>query len=215
MRTVSDYVKDFVLSTPFVEEALAQGWVNYSALARRLRPGIEEELFKEVSEAAIAMALRRLSETLPAEEAGDTSSLCYVREITVRSDLEELTYRASENLLTSFHGALADRPSSGQRFVTFTQGVREATIVVDRESAREILPSLEGEVLIAHLETLAAVTMRLADESLMTPGVHYGILKALALRGINVVEVVSTYTEFTVLLDRQDVDRAFSILLRN
>jgi hypothetical protein len=47
-----------------------------------------------------------------------------------------------------------------------------------------------------------------------TPGVYYSIFKQLAWGNVNVVDVVSTYTEFTVLFEFQNVDRAFSILKR-
>ena len=45
------------------------------------------------------------------------------------------------------------------------------------------------------------------------PGVHYTILKQLAWNDINLVEAVSTYSEFTIILERDVVDRAFSVLM--
>ena len=45
-----------------------------------------------------------------------------------------------------------------------------------------------------------------------TPGVFYGILKQFMWGNINVVEIVSTYTEFIIILKKRDVDRAFSVL---
>jgi len=42
--------------------------------------------------------------------------------------------------------------------------------------------------------------------------VHYSILKQLAWSNINVIEVVSTYTEFTVIIDNARIDTAFSVL---
>ncbi|MBI3366167.1 hypothetical protein HY041_00875 [Candidatus Roizmanbacteria bacterium] len=40
------------------------------------------------------------------------------------------------------------------------------------------------------------------------------LLKSLAWMGINVIEVVSSYTELTIVLENKDVDRAFSVLKR-
>ena len=44
-------------------------------------------------------------------------------------------------------------------------------------------------------------------------GVHYTLLKQLAWHDINLVEAVSTYSEFTIVLRRDVVDRAFSVLM--
>lgn len=44
------------------------------------------------------------------------------------------------------------------------------------------------------------------------PGVYYSILKQLMWGGINVVELVSTYTELILVLEKRHVDRAFAIL---
>ncbi len=38
--------------------------------------------------------------------------------------------------------------------------------------------------------------------------------KQLAWNNINVVEVVSTYTEFTIILQKKQVDVSFSILMK-
>jgi hypothetical protein len=54
--------------------------------------------------------------------------------------------------------------------------------------------------------------IRLAPSTVRSPGVYYSILKQLAWRAINVVDVVSTYTEFTIVVEHADVDRAFAAL---
>jgi hypothetical protein len=42
--------------------------------------------------------------------------------------------------------------------------------------------------------------------------VYYAILKQLTWAGINVVEVVSTMTELTLLLEKTNVEKAFLVL---
>ena len=59
---------------------------------------------------------------------------------------------------------------------------------------------------------LSAITIILPKEAVFVPGVYYSVLKALAWEGINFVEVVSSYTELTIILQNSNVDRAFSVL---
>jgi len=212
MKTVADIVREIVLEQPFLEEGLATGLVNISGLARKIQPQVEEALLKPVSEGALVMALRRLAPQLePA--GGSAGSGSFVQDVAVRSDLVELTFLRSESLLEGLLDLLAQLRAGTHRFVTFTQGVFEVTTILDAQLVDIALTAFKNEKLLARLDDLSAITIRLTKESVYTPGVHYGILKQLALREINVVEEVSTYTEFTVILERSQVDRAFSVLM--
>jgi len=68
------------------------------------------------------------------------------------------------------------------------------------------------EKLLSKFTNLSSITIKLPQEAVYTPGIHYSILKWLAWENINVVEEVSTFTEFTIVLEETQVDRAFSLL---
>jgi hypothetical protein len=213
MRTVADVLEDIVLDSPFLEEGIAEGIINLSALARRLRPRVEAELMKPVSDGALVMALKRMSPEL-GRRAGPPGGLkAYLRDLTVRSDLCELTFLRSETLLDRQQQLLTEVRERRDQFVTFTQGVVEVTAIFDSSLLEAAESIFAGETVLSSLDGLAAITIRLAPETVHTPGVHYAVLKQLAMRGINMVEVVSTYTELTIILERDHVDRAFSVLL--
>ena len=77
-----------------------------------------------------------------------------------------------------------------------------------RRSAIEIFG---GESVLARLGNLSAIIIRLSPRTVHIPGVYYAILKQLAWGNVNVIDVVSTTTEFTILIEKPQVDRAFSI----
>ena len=68
------------------------------------------------------------------------------------------------------------------------------------------------EKLVAKFHNLSSITIRLPKEVVYIPGVYYQVLKRLAWENINVIEVLSTYTELTVIVENKDVDQAFSTL---
>ena len=74
--------------------------------------------------------------------------------------------------------------------------------------------ALAGEELIATVRHLSALVIRLGANVVRTPGVYYGILKELAWQEVNVVDVVSTSTEFTILVENTQVEVAFATLRR-
>ncbi len=213
MITINELLEQIILRTPFLEEGLSQGIINLSALSRKIRPQIEKELLKPVSESAILMALKRLlpdimskSETMDINlKAGD---------ITVRSGLTEFTYLKSATLIENKMQLLDEIKSSEDFFVTITQGVHETTMIVNSSLEKRLEEIFHGETLVKKIDDLAAITIRLTGEMVYLPGVHYNILKQLAWHNINIIEVVSTYTEFNIILQKKEVDTSFSILLK-
>ncbi len=98
------------------------------------------------------------------------------------------------------------------KFLTFTRGIYEVTLIISEEFRKNVDEIFKGERKISSFSNLSAVILRLHPKTVSTPGVHYSILKQLAWSNINVIEVVSTYTEFTVIIDNARIDTAFSVL---
>ena len=51
-------------------------------------------------------------------------------------------------------------------------------------------------------------------DNTVCPGVYYYIFKELAWDNINIADVISTANEFTVIINNNDIHRAFSILMK-
>jgi len=214
MITVAEVLSSIIMESPFLEEAIAEGLINLSALARKVQKRIEKALMKPVSESAILMALKRLSPKVEGKMKLNEKTLCQLGDLMVRSDLTEFTFGRSSTILDCQHEFLNAIRGRIEPFVTFTQGVYETTAIVNADLGDTLEDIFAGERLIASEADLSAITIRLAPESIYTPGVHYSILKQLAWHDINVVEVVSTYTEFSIILQKAQVDTSFSVLMR-
>lgn len=64
MVTVPEAVEKIVNRSRYLSEAMSKGLINLSALARYIKPEIEEMLIKNVSDSSVIMALKRLEKTL-------------------------------------------------------------------------------------------------------------------------------------------------------
>jgi len=214
MITTASVVEDLVRESPLLEEGLAAGVLNLSAVARSLRPRVETVLARSVSDAAVMMALKRLAPRVVAPERAVVKLLRQMRDLTVRSNLVEFTFRSSPTLLERQRDLLHAIAREHDAFLTYTQGVFEATLIASARLAGKIEAAFRAERLVSRLDDLSAIVIPLPPKSVQTPGVHYTLLKQLASHGLNVVEVVSTYGELTIVLAKDEVDRAFSILKR-
>ena len=214
MITIAEMIERYVAESPFLEEGIADGIINLSALARKLKPRVEKALMKSVTESALIMALKRLSPKIEERVIKERKGALELGDITVRSDLSEFTFARSDTLLEKQKRLFHRVDELMSPFITVTQGVFEITAIVNSGLETIVREVFEGEKQVAYLNGLAAVTIRLKPSTVHTPGVHYSILKQLAWRSINVVEVVSTYTELTIILEKSQVDVSFSILMK-
>jgi aspartokinase len=214
MITIPEAVESIVKKSLFLEEALFRGIVNLSALARLVKPDVERELMKEAQESAITIALIRLSKKIKQRKERLLGKFKNVPDIIVRSNLVEVTYSNSSSVFVSRKKLLDQLGGKQAYFLTFTQGINETTIIASRELKDKIKSLFTEEDALSWIDDLSSITVLLPPDTAMIPGIYSYILKALSWEGINIVEVVSTLSELTIVLKDLDIDRAFSIIKR-
>jgi hypothetical protein len=211
MITVPQAVKKIIERSRYLSEAMSKGLINLSSLARYMKPEVEEMLVKDVSEASIIMALKRLeTELKPQIKYKDVFKT--PPEMIVRSRLIELAILNSESLTKKLPLLFDMHAGRHTYFFTVTEGISETTIIASRDLQEKILHTLAEEKILDQFENLSSITIRFPREVLETPGVFYFFLKSLAWEAINVMEVVSTYLEFSIILEDKNINRAFAIL---
>ena len=213
--TVSDTVSEIVSRKPFLEEALASGLINLSSLARDIYPEVSQRMDKEVKHGAVVMALKRLKPDVNYQINERIKKVVdLMGDITVRSNLADFTFRNSDTL-TSNQTRLLDIISKRKEiFYAFSQGIYETTIILSNLIEDDVNEIFKDEFLTFKIANLSSITIKLPEENTSVFGVYYHILKKLAYEGINILEIVSTTHEFTVIVNDDDVDAAFSVLKR-
>jgi hypothetical protein len=213
MRTIATCVEEILVSQPFLEDALTRNILNYSALSEELRDPISKMLRKPVKSGAIMMALRRYS---PPKEMGNKVKLNKVLQnlgdITVRSDLSDYTFKNSPSLVQAHLKTLETIKNDPHIFYTFTRGVHESNILITTGLKSHIEEYYKNEICTSVQDHLSAITIGLPKENTKIAGLYYQFFKRLAWEGIALYEVVSTTNEFTILVEDDVVDKAFSAI---
>jgi hypothetical protein len=215
MRTIAECVDELITGMPFIEEGLNEGLINTSALARKIQPDVSRILRKPVQQGAIVMAIQRRTPINHLKSAEKLKRFFRsLGDLTVRSDLAEFTFRNSKTIFERHAEFLREAGSEVEFFCTFSQGVHESTIIISNSIAQILKKSLRREKLVATLMKLSSVTLRLPEENVRIAGIYYFILQRLAREGINIVEVISTRQEFTLVVKEEDTDRVFTLLMK-
>ncbi|MFA8436219.1 MAG: hypothetical protein ACEPOZ_17010 [Marinifilaceae bacterium] len=213
MITVSQTVENIVNSRPFLAEALVEGIVNVSSLARKIQPQVEEALRKPIKAGAIVMALNRLIPNLEVKmQTGITQLIQNLGDIIVRSHLSDYTFKNSKTLIEKHTQLLETIGRNQEFFYTMVQGVFESNLVVSNSLVESVNQFFNEEQLITKTSNLSAVTLKLPIDNSQQPGFYYFILKKIAWAGINISEVISTTNEFTLVVKDEDIDKTFSVL---
>jgi hypothetical protein len=212
MLSIANKVEQIVSESAFLSEGMALGLINLSELARQLRPQLESDLWKPVGQAAVVMALRRISGRLPQTPAQAIMLAPRMGELTTRTDLTISTFRLSDNSNECQRRLLALAEPYPGMFVTVTRGVHEMLVVCNRPLSHLVEQAFGDERLLARVDNLTALTLRLNPETRRTPGVYHAVLKKLAWDKISVVNMMCTFSEVTILLEQSQTGAAFSVL---
>ncbi|WP_299556774.1 hypothetical protein [Seonamhaeicola sp.] len=215
MKTVSNCVEDILITQPYLEEALSRNIINYSALAVELTEPISKMLKKDVKPGAIMMALRRYN---PPPTLGNSIKMKRViqnlGDITVRSNLTDFTVKNSDTLIDNHAKILARINQENKLFYTFTRGIHESNIIISSSLKGFVHDNLKNETFLAVQDGLSAISINLPQDNSKIAGLYYHFFKRLAWEGIVLYEVLSTTNEFTILVEDEYVDKAFTAIKR-
>lgn len=210
MITVPEAAEKIIKRSRYLSEAMSKGFINISSLARYMKPEIEEMLVKKVNESSIIMALNRLQKKLqPGFKHYNIFKVPPT--IIVRSNLAGLNIANFQGLNKRYEKILNFNDEKKYNII-FTKGVSESTLFVSNEIYGDIKKILNEEQIISEFNKLSSITIQLPKESTNTPGVLYFLLKSLAWEGVNIIEIISTSLELTIIFEDREVNKAFSIL---
>lgn len=230
MRSVSTAVESIIQQDEIALEAMTRGVLNLSAYAEEIQKEVEENTWKEVKKGTIVVALSRFMQELQLVSDSETNNdkaknlqsirpKVYIDDISIRSPLcdisfekTKLTQEATKKLLGS---SLYKQHSS---FFTVTEGVSEITLIAPQKAYDAILKLYAAQPFAvtpkASYQNLTGISVRFSEEYLSMPNVVYVLIGQLAVQRVNIIEVVSTYTELAVIVEEHDTDKAMLALRR-
>jgi len=210
MITVPEAAEKIIKRSRYLSEAMSKGFINNSSLARYIKPEIEEMVFRKVNESSVIMALNRLQKSLK-PQANYKNIFQTPPTTIIRSNLSEINIINSKTLNARYQEIL-NLNIEQKFFLAFSKGISESTIIASNEIAKQIKEIIKDEKLIFEFKNLSSITIQLPKISAETPAVFYFFLKSLAWERINIIEIISTLSEFTMILEDKDVNKTFSII---
>ena len=210
MLKISDAVRDILFSSEIAMSAFEDGVLNLSAYAKTICEEVERRTKKPVKTGSIVVALSRIR-----RESGKRQPLvpdAEVEDLSVKSGLAEISFDRTRAHLARLRNLYRDPAVNAGDFFMVTQGTGEITIVALTNTLSDITTAMRPLKPKAVIKDLVGLTVRFKQDYISVPNIIFAFVRQLALRRINIVEIVSTYTELTFIVSQHDLHNAFLAL---
>ncbi|MBT7715757.1 MAG: hypothetical protein HN745_28850 [Deltaproteobacteria bacterium] len=208
---VSKIVKGLIWEQPFLLEALNRGIIHFGNLAAELKPKVESELEKTVTESSIVMALRRYAEEVKGR-IEIIPSLQLDCEVTMKTGICDFNIIKTNTLLQRLKSFYELVDLGRGDFLNITIGNREISIAISQKYGDKIENLLKSETILHKQEDLVALTIVFNSDFFHTPGITYQVLQSLAWKNVNLLEIISTLTELTIVIEKKDSIKSYTVL---
>ncbi|MCL4324366.1 MAG: ACT domain-containing protein [Candidatus Thermoplasmatota archaeon] len=207
--TAADVTRRYIDEHPSIRDCLAWDVINFTALARKI---LEEKGVK--NEEAVTVACRRYQKQMSGDPTADERLMKVIRgsRIEVRTRVAIIAARNDWEVLLRVDEAAGELLKDRRHLLQLIQGPGSLTVLLEDDLLESVLSGLRKENVIRIHRGLAALTIRSPISIVETPGVLAFLASTLARRGINSLEIVSSHTESTFVLDEKSLLSAFEVL---
>jgi len=212
MVTISHVVQDILNKHVFLQEAVNHGIVSYNKLAADIKPEIEAELGKKVKNNAIVMALRRYSDKL--EKKQQEPAFDYFRETLLKTDICYIVLEESPTLLQKVQTMYKEVDFKRGGIFNIIQGNYEIGIITNQRSKEKSISLFDDEKILNVIEDLVAISLTYSKDFMFAPGVLYNVLRFLAWENINIIGIIMTQKELSIIVKRLDAMKCYNTLER-
>lgn len=202
MIKISVVIEEILKQDDIALAAAKQGWLNLSSYARSIQKDVEERLLKKVQIGSIVTALSRIIGTVPIQaELGRRP----VQSLVVHSSLEGMTYERNEETSDRIRRIYHATKTDNKTYLTVTQGLNEITVIAEARVAETFRTSLKRAQKIYDKKNLIGITVKFDLGYLEIPNLVFALTRRLSYKNINIIEIVSTATELTYILEKKDL----------
>ena len=213
MIKISDIIKEILENDEEAYFACQRGILNFSAYAREIKTDLENRAKKSVNLKSVIVGLSRLGKDLKTP----TGSLLSETDLSIslHSNLAEATFektKKNQKILNEIYQKIAE---GHENYLAATQGLNEITIIGSQRAVVQLKQNYKNIKPLFYQENLAGITVKFPEEFINLPNILFALEKKLAVKKINIIELVSTYTELTFIIDKKDVLPAIAQLERH
>ena len=203
MINTQQAVNSIIDRNPLYRQILSQKIVNLHKLALLIKNQVEDEAKKEIKTNTIVVALSRLAKTL---KTIDIASFIQknLYNFHIQTPISQLIIEKNSTNLSILKEFFLKK-----KFIGVIVGEDEINLILTKKLADYFLRKIKVK---RHLSNLSSLSIRFNEKLVKTPGLFYHLSSLFFLNKINIIEVVSTYTQINFIIENQYLTQAINIL---
>lgn len=208
MIKIQPVVRDIVRGEIEALYALTNGYMNMSSYAYQIRERVELLTMKKTTIASLVVSLSRLRKELKKERP--LIHQVSIANITTKLPLSEVVYENTSKFMEELESLHKNILVSREDFFTTNMSTTEIDIICSSNLANKVLKHFKMKPKIIN-HNLAAVGISFNPEVFGTPNTFFSLLSVTARANINIEELVSTPTEFILIVAEKDFGRTVAL----
>ncbi len=212
MTTISQAVAEILIKDDLVMAMAARDLLNVSAYAQEIQSEVETTLVKKVKKGSIIAAIQRSLDNQPKNSIPTGNVL---QSISAHANLEGMSFERTEETSQLLRDVYKNTAVSNKTYLTVTQGISEITVVAEQHTAQKFRTAMKDIKKIYDKSSLVGITVKFDLKFLQIPNLIYALTRRMALKSINIIEIVSTASELTFVIDRKDLQVGLEQLQKN
>ncbi|MCS7124708.1 MAG: hypothetical protein NZ932_04760 [Candidatus Bathyarchaeota archaeon] len=209
-KSISRIVQELIDKDVSVQHALEKGYGNYSAIARMLKPTVEEILNRKVKLESVITAVKRASTTYKPTYNIDVNHVIAGSIINLRTDIAKISAEKTKRNLETMRRALLELPRDD--YIQVIEGMKVITLLLDQKLVERFRSSFPLEGALEEKNNLVAIIITSPTKIIETPGCVTSFYNTISRMHINIEETLSCSTETIMVLHLKDVGKALEAL---
>jgi hypothetical protein len=207
MNSVAEITENILLTDNAHQEALRQGTLNLRSYASLIHKQVEILCKKEVKTGTIVIALSRLRENL--QKIPSLKPEVIIENLTIKAGLSVLTYEKTNQTLVKLSNLIPTQRKE-QEFFVISEGMVEVTLVGSTGNINQIEKGMEIPSK-SKFNNAVALIIRFDEKYVEIPNVLYNFVSNLAIKRINLLQVVSNLTEVSFIINKGYLNDAMDV----
>ena len=207
-KSITNAAKEVVNNDLSFQDSLQRDYCNISALARIIKPQIDQMLGKNTSVESIVTALKRSRRDYDVPER-PIAAILAGSTVSVKTDVAKLSAAKSKRNIEKIAKSLTQNVDN---YISVSESIMSITLIFDDALLDDVKAMFGQHDILEVEEDLAAIMVHSPEEIIKTPGCAIAFYNQLARRHINIEDTVSVYTDTIMLVRMDQVGKAFNAL---
>jgi len=208
MISIAKALNQIIHESPFLEDALYHEYLNLSSFASYIHPRVEQITKKQVSLWSIKMALTKYT-----VEKQDSISYQHfsANDCFIKKHISIVYLDKTSDLVSSLQQIHISKNTHS--YFASIVWEREIALIFDESMSEEIHRCIQYSQIKLKLENLSLIWIFLDEEKLNEIGTIYTLTKKLNFHAVNIIEIISNYTEISFIVASEDFQKSIEVLI--